>query len=121
MRTEKVKSNEKRPENKLGCAFCISFQYKIKRKFTFWGQIPNIFYLFQLPHSMKYIWYSFWGAQKYFLYSFYTDNWWRRVKDNEVYLIDDIECKILGLKFIFMKNISYSVSEPCIQLLFPNS
>ena len=33
MHTEKVKSNEKRPENKLGCALCISFQYKIKRKF----------------------------------------------------------------------------------------
>ena len=64
MRTEKVKSNEKRPENKLGCAFCISFQYKIKRKFTFLGQIPNIFYLFQLPHSMKYIWYSFWGGRR---------------------------------------------------------
>ena len=62
MHTEKVKSNEKRPENKLGCAFCISFQYKIKRKFTFLGQILNIFYLFQLPHSMKYIWYSFWGG-----------------------------------------------------------
>ena len=45
MHTEKVKSNEKRPENKLGCAFCISFQYKIKRKFTFLGQIPNIFHL----------------------------------------------------------------------------
>ena len=55
MHTEKVKSNEKRPENKLGCAFCISFQYKIKRKFTFLGQIPNIFHLVQLPHSMKYI------------------------------------------------------------------
>ena len=37
MHTEKVKSNEKRPENKLGCAFCISFQYKIKRKFTLLG------------------------------------------------------------------------------------
>ena len=23
--------------DKLGCAFCISVQYKIKRKFTFWG------------------------------------------------------------------------------------
>ena len=51
MHTEKVKSNEKRPENKLGCAFCISFQYRIKRKFTFSGQIPNIFHLVQLPHS----------------------------------------------------------------------
>ena len=93
MHTEKVKSNEKRPENKLGCAFCISFQYKIKRKFTFLGQIPNIFHLVQLPHSMKYIWYSFWGVQKYFLYSFYKDNWRGRVKNNEVNLIDDIECK----------------------------
>ena len=63
MHTEKVKSNEKRPENKLGCAFCISFQYKIKRKFIFWGQIPNIFHLVQLTHSMKYIWYSFWGRR----------------------------------------------------------
>ena len=62
MHTEKVKSNEKRPENKLGCAFCISFQYKIKIKFTFLGQIPNIFHLVQLPHSMKYIWYSFGGG-----------------------------------------------------------
>ena len=62
MLTEKVKSNEKRPENKLGCAFCISFQYKIKRKFTILGQIPNIFHLVQLPHSMKYIWYSFLGG-----------------------------------------------------------
>ena len=49
MHTEKVKSNEKRPENKLGCAFCISFQYKIKRKFTFFGQIPNIFILCSYP------------------------------------------------------------------------
>ena len=93
MHTEKVKSNEKQPENKLGCAFCISFQYKIKRKFSFLGQIPNIFHLVQLPHSIKYILYSFWGAQKYFLYSFYKDNWRGRVKDNEVNLIDDIECK----------------------------
>ena len=96
MHTEKVKSNEKQPENKLGCAFCpfcISFQYKIKRKFTFLGQIPNILHLVQLPHSMKYIWYSFWGAQNYFLYSFYKDNWRGRVKDNEVNLIDDIESK----------------------------
>ena len=33
--TEKVKSNEKRPGDKLGCTFCISVEYKIKRKFTF--------------------------------------------------------------------------------------
>ena len=33
------------------------------------------------------------GTQKYFLYSFYKDNWRGRVKDNEVNLIDDIECK----------------------------
>ena len=33
--TEKVKSNKKRPGEKLGCAFSISVEYKIKRKFTF--------------------------------------------------------------------------------------
>ena len=35
--TAKVKSNEKRPRKKLGCAFCISVEYKIKRKFTFFS------------------------------------------------------------------------------------
>ena len=33
--TAKVKSNEKRPIKKKGCDFCISVEYKIKRKFTF--------------------------------------------------------------------------------------
>ena len=32
--TAKVKSNEKQPRKKLGCAFCISVEYKIKRKLT---------------------------------------------------------------------------------------
>ena len=32
--TAKVKSNEKQPWKKLGCAFCISVEYKIKRKFA---------------------------------------------------------------------------------------
>ena len=37
--TEKVKLNKKRPGEKLGCAFCISVEYKIKRKFTlFFGK-----------------------------------------------------------------------------------
>ena len=36
--TAKVKSNEKRPRKKLGCAFCISVEYKIKRKFTFFWE-----------------------------------------------------------------------------------
>ena len=31
--TENVKSNEKRPGEKLGCSFCISVEYKTKRKF----------------------------------------------------------------------------------------
>ena len=35
--TKKVKSNEKRPGEKLGCAFCIFVEYKIKRKFTFFS------------------------------------------------------------------------------------
>ena len=43
--TAKVKSNEKRPSKKEGCDFCISVEYKIKRKFTFSRQIPNIFHL----------------------------------------------------------------------------
>ena len=43
--TAKVKSNEKRPSKKLGFDFCISVEYKIKRKFTFFWQIPNIFHL----------------------------------------------------------------------------
>ena len=43
--TAKVKSNEKRPSKKLGFDFCISVEYKIKRKFTFFLQIPNIFHL----------------------------------------------------------------------------
>ena len=43
--TEKVKSNEKRPGEKLGCAFCISVEYKIQRKFTFFQQLPNVFHL----------------------------------------------------------------------------
>ena len=88
MHTEQVKSNEKRPENKLGCAFCISL------KFTFLGQIPNIFHLMQLPPPLNEIYLVFiLGEQKYFLYSFYKDSWWEWVKDNEVNLIDDIECK----------------------------
>ena len=33
--TAKVKSNKKRPRKKLDCAFCISDEHKIKRKFTF--------------------------------------------------------------------------------------
>ena len=95
MHTEKVKSNEKRPENKLGCAFFISFQDKIKRKFTFLG--ANSKYISSCaatPLNEIYLVFILGGAQKYFLYSFYTDNWRRRVKDNEVNLIDDIECKI---------------------------
>ena len=32
-------------KKKLGCAFCISLEFKIKRKFTFFRQIPNIFHL----------------------------------------------------------------------------
>ena len=94
MHTEKVKSNEKRPENQLGCAFCISFQYKIKRKFTFFG--ANSKYISSCaatPLNEIYLVFIL-GVQKYFLYSFYTDNWRRRVKDNEVYFIDDKECKI---------------------------
>ena len=88
MHTEKVKSNEKRPENKLGCAFCISFQYKIKRKFSFLGQIPNMFHLVQLPPSMKYIWYSFWGSRNI------SSIYFIRITGGEgVNLIDDIECK----------------------------
>ena len=35
--TAKVKSNEKRPRKKLGCAFCISVEYEIKRKSTFFS------------------------------------------------------------------------------------
>ena len=75
--TEEVKSKEKRPGEKLCCAFRISVEYKIKRKFTFFRQIPNIYFiscaedisiftramhswkiLFFPPHSMEYIWYS---------------------------------------------------------------
>ena len=37
--TAKVKSNERRPTKKLGCAICISVEYKIKRKFTLFRQI----------------------------------------------------------------------------------
>ena len=29
--TAKVKSNEKRPRKKLGCAYCISIEYKNKK------------------------------------------------------------------------------------------
>ena len=36
--TEKVKWNEKQPGEKLGCAFCISVEYKMKRKFIFFGK-----------------------------------------------------------------------------------
>ena len=36
-RTTKVKSNVKGPTNKWVCAFCISVEYKIKRKFTFFS------------------------------------------------------------------------------------
>ena len=43
--TEKVKLNEKRLSRKLGFDFCISVEYKIKRKFTVFWQIPNIFHL----------------------------------------------------------------------------
>ena len=43
--TAKVKSNKKRPSKKLGFDFCISVEYKIKRKFTVFRQIPNIFHL----------------------------------------------------------------------------
>ena len=93
MHTEKVKSNETQPENQLGCAFCISFQYKIKRKFTFLGQIPNIFHLVQLPPLNEIYLVFILGEQKYFLYLFYKDNWRGRVKDNEVNLIHDKECK----------------------------
>ena len=42
--TAKVKSNEKRPSKTLGFDICISVEYKIKRKFTFFRQIPNILY-----------------------------------------------------------------------------
>ena len=42
---------------KIGCTFCISFEYKIKRKFIFLWQIPNIFHLvqwkYQHLHSCK--------------------------------------------------------------------
>ena len=33
--TAKVKSNEKRPRKKLGCAFCISVEYKKKKIYIF--------------------------------------------------------------------------------------
>ena len=39
----KVKSNEKLLRKKLSCAFCISVEYKIKRKFTFFGK-----YMYQI-------------------------------------------------------------------------
>ena len=50
MHTEKVKSNEKRPENKLGCAFCISFYFfgansKHILSFSAQGKILNEIYL----------------------------------------------------------------------------
>ena len=35
--TAKVKSNEKRPSKKLGCDFCISVEYKRKKKILFLG------------------------------------------------------------------------------------
>ena len=35
--TAKVKSNKKRPRKKLGSAFYISVEYKIKRKFPFFS------------------------------------------------------------------------------------
>ena len=94
MHTEKVKSNEKR-ENKLGCAFCISFQYKIKRKFTFFGGKFQIYFIlcsYPTQWNIFGIHLGGGGAQKYFLYSFYKDYWRGRVKD-KVNLIDDIECK----------------------------
>ena len=40
--TAKVKSNEKRPSKKLIFDFCISVEYKIKRKFTFFWQIHGV-------------------------------------------------------------------------------
>ena len=43
--TAKVNSNENDKVKKLGCTFCISVEYKIKGKFTFFRQIPNIFHL----------------------------------------------------------------------------
>ena len=36
--TEKVKSKVKQPGKKLGCAFCISVEYKIKENLLFWGE-----------------------------------------------------------------------------------
>ena len=43
--TAKVKWNEKRPRKKLGCAFCIFVEYKIKRKFTFFVKYQRYFIL----------------------------------------------------------------------------
>ena len=58
-----------------------------KKKILFWGS-PNA----ATPLNEIYLVFIF-GERKYFLYSFYKDNWRGRVKDNEVNLIDDIECK----------------------------
>ena len=41
--TAKVKSNEKRPSKELDFDFCISVEYKIKRKFTFFGKYQIYF------------------------------------------------------------------------------
>ena len=49
--TAKVKLNKKRPRKKLGSGFCISVEYKVKRTFTFFSQIPNIFHLVQVKIS----------------------------------------------------------------------
>ena len=37
------KSNKKRPGKKLGCAFCISVEYKIKDFFFFFGKYQIYF------------------------------------------------------------------------------
>ena len=78
MHTEKVKSNEKQPENRVRLCFLYFLLYISSCAATPLNEIYLVFIF---------------GAQKYFLYSFYKDNWRGRVKDNEVNLIDDIECK----------------------------
>ena len=104
--TAKLKSNKKRPRKKLGCAFCISVEYKKKKKIYFLS--PNTKYMYISSSAVKISAFSLvlCTHEKYW---FYHCTWWNifGIHLNKVNILYKFTFPLGAFKWTFTLEMSF--------------